>query len=218
MGARIGRAVAAAVALGLALPACAAAWTVGENVSAAVATLPAGHPCRVGVEVQWVPGLRARDGRREAGEAPQGYVFQGVWFARSAETGAPMALPCLMRLDPVEWAAYTPCEQRRLVWHEKGHLGGLVDVAGGLMSTYADVREFAAVKGCPAFVPPLRDRVTARVLDLVPAGWSVSCGPLRRGLMRCHASSPSGRRVRYFRARPWSASGLAVVRVRRARG
>jgi hypothetical protein len=78
------------------------------------------------------------------------------------------------------------------------------------------MRQRVAVPGCPAVLEPLRDRLTARVLDMVPMGWEVTCGPRRARVVRCVADD-GRKRSRWFRVRLWdrTGTGFTVVRVKR---
>lgn len=144
----MGRALAAVVALGLALPAAAGAWTVGENVSAGIALLPADHPCRAGVEVRWVPGLLV-GGRPAAGGSVTGVRnADGAWGELDAR-GAWEPMRCLSQLEPAQYASFTACGQRRLVVHEVMRLGGHVTAEGGIMALSPDARSRVALPGCP---------------------------------------------------------------------
>jgi hypothetical protein len=144
----MGRALAALVALGLALPACAGAWSVGENVSVGIATLAADHPCRAGVEVRWTPGLRV-DGAPAAGGSVTGVrnAATGAWGELDAR-GAWEPMRCLSQLEPAEYASLSACGQRRLVVHEVMRLGGHRTEEGGIMALSPRVRARVAVPGC----------------------------------------------------------------------
>lgn len=195
--------------------ASALAFTLDADLSSAQAQLPEGHPCKApgSIAVSWVPGLRSYDRTVvEDGEAPQAYLVGGRWLAKTI-TGQWIALPCEIRLDTAAWARSSECRRRRLVIHEGGHLGGLHD-STGIMSTFADIRERVTVPGCPAVLEPLRDRITTAVLDRVPRGWEVSCGPRRGRVLRCTADH--GRRSRAYRARLSDQTGttFTITRVK----
>lgn len=193
----------------------AVAFPISEDLAVAQAQLPVGHPCKApgAIDVVFVADLRGATGT-EYGEAPIGVLVGGLWYARSAATGALITLPCLIKVDGARWARGTPCFRRRLLVHEVGHLGGLPD-STGLMSTYAEVRELFAVPGCPVALAPLRQRVTDRVLEMVPPGWEVACGARRGRVIHCTAYGRRSR-VRRFRARLWDQVGASftVVRVK----
>lgn len=176
------------------------AFPVADDVAEAQKTLPAGHPCKppTAIKVQLVPALRSSSGRRLDGEAPQGVVLAGQWFA-VATTGVWMALPCVVRLDSTERSLESGCWGRRVVFHEVGHLGGRAHAGAGLMSEWADERDQATVPACRALLPPLRDRVESRILELVPGGWAVACGPRHGRVLACVADD--GRRACRYRAR-----------------
>jgi hypothetical protein len=177
-----------------------AAIASADPLSDELATLKDRVGCPDGIPVVWVSGLRIAGHDAAAGAAP------GV---------------CSVTTD-VTTQAWTVCEQRRLALHEAGHITGLSDIPGGIMDTDPLVRNTVAVPGCPAVLEPLRARVTDRVLELVPTGWQVACGPRRGLVLRCVADNGAvkGRpRSRMFRARLWDASGMGftVVRIRSAR-
>lgn len=193
--------------------ASALAFPLDADLSTAQAQLPEGHPCKApgSIAVSWIPGLRSYDGTiDEDGEAPMAYFVGGRWLARTV-TGEWIDLPCEIKLDSTSWARFSECERRRLLIHEGGHLGGLPD-STGIMSTYAEVRERVAVPGCPVALEPLRDRITAVVLDRVPRGWEVSCWPRRGRVLRCVADH--GRRSRTYRARLSDQTGTTFTIVR----
>jgi hypothetical protein len=175
----------AALAIG-ATPASAAPGVIADDVAAAIdAELPAGHPCRAGIAVTWVPGL----------------LIAGHDAGGTAATGV-----CEIQLDPATWAQLEPCDRRRLVFHEVGHVAGLSDSAG-IMDTRTAFRTDVPVRGCPA--RSLTERVSDAVLDVVPAGFGVTC--IRAGrVVRCQARR--GRIVRRYRGRALGSS-VAVRRV-----
>jgi hypothetical protein len=171
-----------------------------DPLSDELATLKDRVGCSDGIPVIWVSGLRIAGHDSAAGAAP------GV---------------CQVTVD-VTTRGWTVCEQRRLALHEAGHIAGLPDMHGGIMDTDPLVRNTVVVPGCPAVLTSLRERVSARVLDLVPKGWGVSCGPRRGLVLRCVADNGAMRgrpSTRMFRARLWDASGMGftVVRIRSAR-
>lgn len=199
------------------LPSTAAATPVDDDVVAAQATLPAGHPCKPSgtIDVQVVPGLRGDDGRLADGAAPQGVLLGGAWLETLA-SGEWIPLACFIRLDAGAVATRPACWVRRVVFHEIGHLGGRTHKDGGVMSEWAETRDQTPIAGCHAILPPLRDRVVARVLELAPRGWAVTCEPLRARVAYCSAESPSGRRVRWYRARvAHPGSAIPVRRIHR---
>jgi hypothetical protein len=192
----------------------AAAFPIENDLAAAQARLPEGHPCKApgSIDVLFVDGLRSGTAT-EDGEAPIGVLIDGHWYSRSAATGELMPLACWIGLDRTGWARSSSCDRRRLVTHEVEHLGSLLD-GTGIMSPYADQREHVAVPGCPAILEALRDRITGAVLERVPRGWEVSCGPRRDCVIRCIAEH--GRRRRAYRARLHDQVGTSftVVRVK----
>lgn len=194
------------VAAALAAPTAASAWPISTDVELATSVLPIGHPCRAGVDVEWVPGLRVR-GDRATGAAEQGVLVAGHWYAKSGRELMP--LTCEVTLDPTEWDLMPACDRRRVVLHEIGHLAGHRHSEGGLMGPHADR---VAVPGCPAVRETLVDRATDRVLGVVPAGWEVACGLARRGVVGCSASGRRlARRYRVVRR----GAHLEVARARR---
>jgi hypothetical protein len=180
-----------------------------------------GTPCAAPapIMVLWRTGLTPTGGPegvpggKVVGQASGVYVdSDGTW----------LLVRCEITLDPEEYALMTACARRRLVMHEVIHLALVRHTRTGLMAETEDGWDQVAVPGCPALVVPLRERVMARVLDLVPTGWQVSCGPRRRLVLHCVADNGAVRGrpgVRRFRARLWDASGVGftVVRIRSAR-
>lgn len=191
---------------------------IDDDIVLAAQYLPQGHPCRQGIAVVWVPGLRndprlPTGGGDAGGAAPLGHLVGGQWLEQDI-TGQWFPLECYMQLEPLTWANVSRCEQRRIVFHEAGHLAGLDHDAGGIMSQDWMVRDEVPVPGCPSLKPSLNDRIVDRVLDRVPMGWGVSCGPRRGLVVRCRAEL--GRKVRRFRVRLADSAGSSfeVKRVR----
>lgn len=209
----VGRALTVSLAVALTAPCAAGAWSLGQDLSLAASLLPAGHPCRAGVPVRWVPGLVGADGGIAEATAPQGVLVDGRWMARATDGGL-LPMPCdELRVDPANWDVLPACERRRLVLHEVwGHMGGHEHSEGGLMSQSEQVRDRVAVPGCRAVRVGVLDRAADRVLGLVPVGWEVSCGWARRGVIGCSASR--GRAERRYRVRV-RGSRLLVRRVAR---
>jgi hypothetical protein len=202
------RALAVALALWFMPLSVAQAWSVDEDLALARSVLPAGHPCRAGVRVELVPGLRVL-GNLAMAAAPQGVLVDGRWWAVSGPALVP--LPCEVSLNPDEWRVMPACDRRRVMLHEVwGHLGGHVHAEGGLMGPHA---ERVAVPGCPAVLPGLVDRASDLVMARVPVGWEVSCGLARPGVVGCSASR--GRAVRRYRVT--RRGRLVVARVRTGR-
>lgn len=188
----------------------AVAVPIDTDVTLVRSYLPQGHPCRDGIAVTWVPGLR----NGEAGAAaPYGRLINGRWLEQDVEGGW-RPLECYIELEPATWAEASRCEQRRIMFHEAGHLAGLDHDAGGIMSQDWMVRDRVAVPGCPAQSQRLRDRIVDRVLGMAPVGFEVSCGPRRRMVVACRADH--GRRVLRYRARLSDRLGsrFTVVRVK----
>lgn len=161
-----------------------------DDMAVARAQLPAGHPCLAHVDVIWVPGLTL-DGAAVAGLAPD----SGCWIA----------------LNPDDWKTWEPCDRRRIVMHEYGHLRGERDMPGSrtLMDPEVDARAHVSVPGCPG--PTLRDRAEERLLSFVPVGWSVVCTTPRRHTVTCRAEGGL-RGVRRYRVRGSAVSGALTVR------
>lgn len=191
------RILAIAVALVLALPACASAWSLGEDVAVSQALLPADHPCRTSpMDVRFVPNLRSTDGMRADAAAPNGRRdAQGQWVMQTSVGWGPVE--CWVQLDPVAWERLSGCQRRRMLIHEvAGHLAGHQHSEGGIMAEHWSGREDVPVPGCRG--PSLTARVTDRVLEIAPVGYEVSC--VRKGaVVRCRAVR--GRLVRRYRAR-----------------
>jgi hypothetical protein len=207
-GGLMGRALAIAVALVLLLPACASAWSLGEDMAVAQSLLPGDHPCRTGsVDVRSVPGLRSSDGELAIAAAPFGRRTTNGWMMQTTSGWAP--LECWVQIELSRYAQLTACDRRRTMIHEvAGHLAGHIHSEGGVMSANWQDREGVAVPGCRG--ASLTARVTDRVLGLVPVGWGVSCG--RRGpVVSCRADR--GSRVRRYRARVVG-DGFTLRRVR----
>ena len=201
----------AAICAVLILPEAASAWTVGENLAAARQTLPAGHPCKTGpVDIIPSPGLRIQDTQADGG-APRGFLIAGQWLARTQD-GNWMPLPCQMQINPDGWTQMTPCQQRRLIFHEAGHWAGNPD-GTGIMDTYAAGRDEVAVPGCPVARPAMEDLVILEVLDRLPAGWDVSCGQARHHTWSCRADK--GHQTRRYRVRVVNSQGMTVKRIAR---
>lgn len=196
---------AVVVVLMLALPMAAGAWTVAENITLGQALLPVDHPCKATATAEWVAGL-LDDGGQPAGAAAN--------IGHRDQTGQWLPMSCVVSINPVSWAAWDACQQRRAILHEFGHLTGRTHADGGIMSPDRAVQDTVAVPGCPAILPPLRERVTTRVLELVPDGWAVACHARKNLVMRCRADD--GRRAAWYRARAWDLawSGFTVVRAR----
>jgi hypothetical protein len=190
----------------------AAAFPIEDDLAVARATLPADHPCRGYVEVRWQPGLRTADGHASAA-APVGHRTTAGWSERLV-TGALAPIQCIVWIDPAQWAMMEPCQRRRTLLHEAGHLSGRDHSEGGIMDPSVEARDKIAVPGCPAILEALRDRITGAVLDRVPRGWEVSCGPRRGRVIRCTAEH--GRHRRAYRARLHDQVGASftVVRVK----
>lgn len=195
--------------LGLAALCAAYAVLVAGAVASPIPdSLPADHPCHGAVDVQMVSGLIDAQGEPAGATANVGVRRDGRWLPMS----------CQIDVDPIAWANWEQCDRERALMHEEGHIGGHGHDEGGLMSTDWTERQRVAVPGCPAIVPSLRERIIDAVLERVPRGWSVSCGPRRGLVLRCLADGEVRGRtvVRRFRARLWDrlGTGFTVVRVK----
>lgn len=182
--------------------AAAFAYTVPDSdMAIARAQLPADHPCRAHIDIVWIPGLLDAEGKPADALAQLGHRDStGQWV--------PMA--CAIALEPARWGRFSPCTRRRMVMHEAMHLEGAVHAPQGLMATYWEDREVVQVPGCPPKRVSLRDRATERLLQVVPVGFSVSCGDRRGLVVRCRADV-DGRRVRRYSARLLDAAGARFV-------
>lgn len=191
---------AAAVALAPAAAAAAAARSPLErDLAVALDTLPAGHPCRTGVLVEWQRDMLGFD-RRPIWSAPVGVETDTRGTIDPLDDALTLR-SCAIAIDPRAWATMTRCEQRRDVIHEVRYLTPLPATRGGIGDPNPDARDRVPVPGCPAVRgPSLTDRAETRVLAALPAGTVVSCAPARRGTVRC--SADVGRETRYYTARP----------------
>lgn len=132
--------------------------------------------CPAGIAVFWVHHYVV-DGKRADAGASAGVCE--IWFNTNVRS----------------WLS---CDTRRLVYHEGGHILGLDDGGDGIMSTFESVRDRAAVPGCPVQRPTAVQRAEQRLLDTIPAGWSVVCGRVGKKV-RCTAEGPGKRpRVRRY--------------------
>lgn len=132
--------------------------------------------CPEGVNVFWVHHYVV-DGKRADAGASAGVCE--IWFNTNVRS----------------WSS---CDTRRLVFHEGGHILGLDDGGDGIMSTFEFVRDRAVVPGCPVHRLTAVQRAEQRLLDTIPAGWSVVCGRVGKKV-RCTAEGPGKRpRVRRY--------------------
>jgi hypothetical protein len=191
---------ATALALAAAAPAAAAASRLDRDLAVAVDTLPAGHPCRAGITVEWQRGMWGFDGE-PIWSAPVG-VETDTRGTLDPTDDLLTLRSCAFAIDPDAWATMSRCEQRRDVIHEVRYLTPLPATHGGIGDPRPAARELVAVPGCPAERgPSLVDRAETRVLAALPAGWEVTCGRPRRHSVRC-AAEHHGRPVRYYVAHP----------------
>lgn len=181
------------------------AFPLDTDLSTAQAQLPEGHPCKApgSIAVLWTPVLIVEK-THVSGQASGLRDDNGIWTLER----------CEITIDSGMWGWYDECQRRRLVIHEVGHLAMLRHTLMGIMSPDPEVRKNVVVPGCPLVLEPLRDRITAAVLDRVPRGWEVSCGPRRGRVLRCTADH--GRRSRAYRARLSDQTGttFTIVRVK----
>jgi hypothetical protein len=194
-------AAAVALALAVATPAAdaAARSPLERDLAVAVDTLPAGHPCRTGVLVEWQRDMLGFDGR-PIWSAPVG-VETDTRGTIDPTDDALTLRSCTIAIDPRAWATMTRCEQRRDVIHEVRYLTPLPATRGGIGDPDPDARDHVPVPGCPALRrPSLVDRAESRLLAALPAGTAVSCAPARRGTARCSATV--GHKTRYYTVRP----------------
>lgn len=202
-GKAMGRALAALVAAGLALPACASAWTVGQDLQIAYRAAPQG-PCAGHLTVHW-KFMPHADGSVDEADLGPGMGMRVVKVGDGPNRL--QLLSCDVALNPL--IADDGAHECDTIVHEYLHTAGHRHEEGGVMTPYT---------GTWPACHSARERVTDAVLARAPRGWAVECGPRQGWVMRCTADD--GRHhARRFRARAWDAdwSGFSVVRVRRGR-
>lgn len=197
----MGGSLAALVALGLALPACAGAWTAAQDLQIAYRAAPDG-PCAGRLTLHWFEMPHA-DGSVDEADLGTGLGMRVYRVGDGPERL--QLLSCDVALNPS--IRDDPAHECDAIVHEYLHTAGHYHEEGGVMTPHTGIWP-------PCHTP--RERVTDAVLARVPAGWAVSCGARRGRVMRCSADDGL-HRARRFRARAWDDawSGFTVVRTRR---
>lgn len=157
-------------------------------------------PCAGHLRIHWKTMSHA-DGSVDEADLGPGLGMRVVKIGDGPERL--LLLSCDIALNPsIVDDAVHECD---VIVHEYLHTAGHRHEEGGVMTPYT---------GTWAPCHPLNERVTARVLGLVPRGWAMSCGARRGRVVRCRADDGRGH-SRRFRVRLADRAGttFAVKRI-----